>query len=66
MFFSPFELVFFLGLAKLICTRESSMTNGMHSETSSSEDEMPGEANMWNPLLCTAYTITMGYAWLSL
>ena len=44
-----------MGLAKLICTRESSMTDGMYSGTSSSEDEMPGEVNMWNPLLCTAY-----------
>ena len=43
-----------MGLAKPICTRESSMTNGRHS-TSSSEDEMLGEANMWNPLLCAAY-----------
>ena len=44
-----------MGLAKLISTRESSMTDGMYSGTSSSEDDMPGEANMWNPLLCTAY-----------
>ena len=46
---------FLLGLAKLTSTRKSSMADGMYSGTSSSEDEMPGEDNMWNPLLCTAY-----------
>ena len=46
---------FSLGLAKTICKCGSSMINRIPSGTSSSEEEMPGEANMWNPLLCTSY-----------
>ena len=44
-----------LGVAKFSARAVSSMINRIPSGKSSSEEEMPGEANTWNPLLCTAY-----------